>query len=103
MAVNTTGQESYLKALMYLGRAPRQGQALKDCQTQGDAYTSMEMYKVLMEYDSQVQKYFLKYVGGTIVGPEPWIEGFYRWQRAEARALPSTMGFGGVAQYRYKK
>ena len=87
MAVSKARERSYLRALMYLGPAPKA--------YHGDAHAGVDDMRVThrvdayvnsMSYANKVEKYFLKHVfqgmTSALGNTDNWIEGFYSWQRA---------------------
>ena len=89
MATTAAREQSYLKALMFLGPRPRAPRPIHQVH---DEYVldkgEQDVYQTQMSYDSAVLKYFMKHIfqGPTsaLGNTDEWISDFYHWQRLHA-------------------
>jgi len=91
MAVTTTRarEDSYVRALMYLGPRPRKPiRQWENGDEVGLAPEEYEQFLKRLQYEERAERYFLEHVWQT----EPrrddtWLADFYHWQRENAADL----------------
>ena len=88
MAVVSAREQSFVRALMYLGPKPRRP---KPIQQVHDEYVfpqeEVDAYQRSTQYAEDVQMYFMKHVfqgmTSALGDTDTWIEDFYAWQDKE--------------------
>ena len=98
MADPTAREQSYIKALMYLGTAPK----FPVLPVAG--VPAVEWYQAMQEYDNRVYDYYREFVWETVDGTDydEWTEGFHLWQRADARSVSTVHDEMAIKRYNYK-
>lgn len=87
-------EESYVRALMYLGPLPREPKRIGPGSVARKNRREIEAYMKSNDYNMRVQKYWIDFIFGP--GPEyqrlpDWIEGFYDWQRRANNKQPQIL------------
>ena len=80
-------EQEYIRALMFLGRRPREPKRIGPGSAARSVPEEVEAYKRATEYNERVQNYWIRYIfcPGNEIGIPDWIEGFYQWQKENER------------------
>ena len=90
MAVTAAREQEYVKAVMYLGPAPRPAKRIGPDSAARGVQTEVDAYKRSWEYGTACDDYYLTHVSNreslshnAVSSHDAWVTGFYAWQRAD--------------------